>query len=334
MAEAAQAGDPEGIADYQALAHGHSGSGVEPAAPRPGRAAGQFIDGSYSNRAGTRHYKLYIPASYVGQPVPLIGMLHGCTQPATDLAAGTRMNLLAEEHTFLVVYPQQSSHANRATCWTWWRESDQQRGAGEPSLIAGITQEIMARYRVDPRRVYLAGVSAGGALAAIMGATYPDLYAAIGVHSGIAYGAARSVLSGMAAMRRGREGRVLPAARRHNRATVPARFVPLILFQGDRDTVVHRSNGDWVIDQWLDAYKSLTGATRVEVREQSGAVPGGRTYSQTLYQASGGYSLMEQWTIHGADHGWSGGSPQESWTDPHGPDASREMVRFFLGHPQ
>jgi poly(hydroxyalkanoate) depolymerase family esterase len=277
---------------------------------------------------------LYIPAGYAEQAVPLVVMLHGCTQSAADLAAGTRMNLLAEGHRFLVVYPQQASHANRATCWNWWRAGDQQRGAGEPSLIAGITQEIMAQYRVDPRRVYLAGVSAGGALTTIMGATYPDLYAAIGVHSGVAYGTAHSLFSALAAMRQGREGVALPATRRIGRAAVPARFVPLILFQGDRDTVVHRSNADWIIDQWLDAYKRLTGAPRVEVSEQRGAVPGGRTYSQTLYQASGGYSLMEQWTIHGADHGWSGGSPRESWTDPHGPDASREMVRFFLGHPQ
>jgi poly(hydroxyalkanoate) depolymerase family esterase len=323
MADAGKRAGAAEITDYDAPGRLAGGSGAP---------AGQFIDGTFSNEAGTRRYKLYIPSGYDGRPVPLIGMLHGCTQPVENLAAGTRMNMLAETHTFLVVYPQQSSHANRATCWNWWRTGDQQRGAGEPALIAGLTQELMARYRVDPRRVYLAGISAGGALTAIMGATYPDLYAAIGVHSGVAYGTAHGVLSALAVMRRGREGVALPATRRNGRAAVPPRFVPLILFQGDHDRVVHPSNADWVIDQWLDACKRLTGAQGVEFTEQRDVAPGGRAYTRTIYQASGGYSLMEQWTVHGADHGWSGGSPQEAWTDPQGPDASREMVRFFLAH--
>lgn len=301
-------------------------------AGRPDRPAGRFISGVYTNAAGTRHYQLYVPGGYDGQPLPLIGMLHGCTQSTEDLAASTRMNLLAEARSFFVFYPQQAARANQTTCWNWWRSADQQRGVGEPSLIAGITRQIMTQYQVDPRRVYLAGMSAGGAFTTIMAATYPDLYAAIGVHSGLPYGAAHSLVSALLAMRRGRAGRPLPATR-PGAQPLAARVVPLILFQGDRDRMVHPANAGWVVQQWLAAYKTLSGGQWVNVSAQRGQVPGGRAYTQAFYNVADDHTLLEQWTIHEADHAWAGGSPRAMWSDPHGPDASAEMVRFFLTHP-
>jgi poly(hydroxyalkanoate) depolymerase family esterase len=282
----------------------------------------EFLSSTFSNQAGSRPYKLYVPSSYHGQSVPLIVMLHGCTQSPDDFAAGTRMNAAAEEQIFLVAYPGQISSANMQKCWNWFRTADQQRDAGEPSLIAGITREVMRNYAVDPRRVYITGLSAGGAAAAIMGDAYPDLYAAIGVHSGLACGAARDMPSAFAAMR----GDTDPAPRP---ARWPARskprIVPAIVFHGDKDTTVNPRNADSVVAQ------SGQGVS-LRKRVEKGRVVGGLPYSRMLYADPSGETVIEQWVIHGAGHAWSGGSAAGSYTLPRGPDATGEMVRFFLEH--
>jgi poly(hydroxyalkanoate) depolymerase family esterase len=303
-------------------------AGGEPLAPVPvplpdGAA---FVSATFTNQAGTRSYKLYLPSGRAGQPLPLVVMLHGCTQSPDDFAAGTRMNALAEEHGCLVAYPAQPAAANPSRCWNWFSPDDQQRGRGEPSLIAGITRQILRDHPVDPRRVYVAGLSAGGAAAAILGRAYPDLYAAIGVHSGLACGAASDLPSAFAAMRQGgtsaqrRAGDVVAAGR-------GARIVPTIVVHGDQDTTVHPRNGDEVIAQ------AKAAATQLRSTVERGQVQGGHAYSRTLYADPAGRALLEQWTIHGAGHAWAGGSPAGSYTDPRGPDAAQEMLRFFLEHP-
>jgi poly(hydroxyalkanoate) depolymerase family esterase len=276
---------------------------------------GKFIEATYSNPAGSRDYKLFVPSGYEGQPLALVVMLHGCTQSPDDFAAGTRMNFLAEEQNCFVVYPEQPSGANQAKCWNWFRTGDQQRGGGEPSLIAGITRQIMRDRAIDPKRVYVGGLSAGGAAAAIMGATYPDLYAAVGVHSGLVCGAASDLPSAFAAMRQGSGFEAIAEAG-------PA--VPTIVFHGDRDTTVHPNNGDRILEQSAKA----TSATKV----LRGRVPSGHAYTRTVFADAGGRAISEHWCIHGAGHAWSGGSPAGSYTDPRGPDATREMLRFFLTH--
>jgi poly(hydroxyalkanoate) depolymerase family esterase len=280
----------------------------------------RFGEHVFANHAGSRAYKLYVPSGYNEQPLPLVVMLHGCTQSPDDFAAGTRMNDLAEESTFLVAYPAQAQSANVSKCWNWFSPADQQRDQGEPSLLAGITRQVMRDFRVQPGRVYIAGLSAGGAAAAIMGATYPDLYAAIGVHSGLACGAASDIPSAFTAMRQGWSD----LARAQGRV---GRAVPTIVFHGDRDTTVNPVNGDQVIAQ-----SKATADLRTTVT--TGEASGGIRYTCTVQADENGRSVLEQWVLHGAGHAWSGGSTAGSYTEPRGPDASREMMRFFLQCPR
>lgn len=283
---------------------------------------GRFLEATYSNSAGTRAYKLYIPSGYHGQALPLVVMLHGCKQSPDDFAAGTRMNLIAEEETCLVVYPAQSIAANAAKCWNWFRPSDQRRGQGEPSLIAGITQQIMRDYSVDPQRVYIGGLSAGGAAAAIMGVTYPDLYAAIGVHSGLACGAAIDIPSAFAVMRQG--GSSTSVSGDMSGALGHGPDVPTIVFHGDQDNTVHPRNADHLIAQRRTA--------KLQTKVHRSRAPGGLAYTRTIYTDASGRPRFEHWEIHGGGHAWSGGSLAGTYTDPRGPDAAREMLRFFLEH--
>lgn len=278
----------------------------------------KFIDGTYSNEAGSRTYKLFIPSRYQqGQSHPLVVMLHGCTQSPDDFAAGTRMNFIAEERNCLVVYPAQPGGANPSKCWNWFRAADQRRNEGEPSLIAGITRHVVRNYSIDSKRVFVAGLSAGGAAAAIMGATYSDLYAAVGIHSGLACGAATDMPSAFAAMRQGGKGT-------RQAATGPA--IPTIVFHGDRDTTVHPDNGAQIVEQ-------AVGMTTTQKKVHRGQIPGGHRYTRTTH-VDGQREFLEHWNIHGAGHSWSGGSPAGSYTDGEGPDATKEMLRFFLEHPQ
>lgn len=283
--------------------------------------AGDFSQRRFANEAGKRAYKLYRPTGEVHGPMPLVVMLHGCTQDADDFAAGTRMNALADKLGFMVMYPIQPTDANPSKCWNWFRPGDQQAGRGEPSILAGMTQEVITRYGIDADRVYIAGLSAGGAMAAVMIERYPELFAAAGVHSGLPAGCAHDLPSALAAMK---GGKGLGVSRRAAAPHAPPRR-PLIVFHGDADHTVHSSNGERLVEPYEQ------GNAQKRIERDTG--PAGRRHTRSLITTPSGVDA-EYWLLHGGGHAWSGGGTGGSYTDPKGPDASTEMLRFFLAHPR
>lgn len=291
---------------------------VEPSVESTG--AGEFISGSHTHAGLTRNYKLYVPPQHAGRSLPLVVMLHGCTQDPDDFAAGTDMNARAREQGFFALYPAQSQDGNAQRCWNWFSRAHQQRGSGEPALLADMTQALIKGYGIDRQRVYLAGLSAGGAMADIVAAAYPEIYAAVGVHSGLPRGAATNVAGAFAAMKNGE-----PASR--STAKVSDAAVPTIVFHGDADQTVHQKNGEQVIAALLHRVAS------VEPTLAQGVARGGRSYTQSTYRSDTGETVAEHWSVQGAGHAWAGGSSQGSYTDAAGPDATAEMLRFFFEHP-
>ena len=304
---------------------------IEPVVGARRTSLGNFIAGVAESRTGRRSYKLYIPSIYRGQPLPLIVMLHGCTQDPDDFALGTGMNHLAEERGFFVLYPAQSEGANGSRCWNWFSASDQQRDRGEPAILADATREIADMYRIDCSRIYVAGHSAGASMAAILAKTYPDLYGAVGIHSGMPYASVRSAFFALHAMKYGARDHADTTADDGAMTRLP---VPAIVFHGDMDDTIHPRNGEKVI--LANGLQSLTKAGEhpepiapVSVRSSSASTDDYGHTVTTCFDEQG-CSLWEHWVIHGAGHNWSGGNPEGSYTDARGPDASHEMVRFFL----
>ena len=289
---------------------------VPPLVDRP--RTGRFSESSFTAAAGTRGFKLFEPAGFEGA-LPLVVMLHGCTQDPDAFAAGTRMNALAEAQGFYVLYPAQAPRSNAQRCWNWFSAADQRRGQGEPALLAGMTRHVMATHPIDPDRVWVAGLSAGGAMAAILAREYPDLFAAAGVHSGLPPGAAQDVVSAFAAMKSGSSS-----------APSPVAGAPLIVFHGDADATVNALNGSLLVDA------ALAGAPAQAHRETFAAGAAAHAFTRTIYAPPDGIgpSRAEHWVVHGAGHAWSGGDAAGSYTDAAGPDASREMLRFFAEHPR
>lgn len=291
--------------------------------PQGRKSDPRFVERSFSNAAGAREYKLFIPTERSG-PRPLVIMLHGCTQSPDDFAAGTRMNALAEEDGIYVAYPRQTRGANMQGCWNWFEAGDQGRERGEVGIIAGITRAIMAEHPIDPDRVYVAGLSAGGAAAANVASAYSDLFAAVGIHSGLAAGCARDLSSALMAMRNGAPGNSEPSAGTGFGAggAGGGLRVPTIVFHGENDMTVVQRNAEEILAQ--------AGVSGLSANRESGQAHG-HAYTRTRYSDDAGRPRVESWLVKGAGHAWSGGSPQGSYTDPQGPDASRAMLDFFRG---
>ena len=302
-------------------------------------ANGQMTAGRFSAPAGSREYLLYLPPqANAGSRLSLVVMLHGCTQTPADFAVGTGMNELADRYAFAVLYPAQSKAANPSACWNWFEPRDQRAGQGEPAIIAGMVREVSARLEIPPGRVFVAGLSAGGAMAAILGSAYPELFAAVAVHSGLRAGAAHDLPSALAAMKRGAASNVADAT--HAAAAAPSRGsragppsapmrkpVRTIVFHGRQDRTVHPANGRQVIESALAAFP----AGMLSSRQESARSPGGRSFVRTVHADAKGVPMVEHWEVQGAGHAWSGGRKAGSHTDPLGPDASAAMAAFFIG---
>lgn len=292
------------------------------AQPASNDGPGEFTEATFTHAGIARSYKLYTPPhatrnatqlTQPAQPLPLVLMLHGCTQNPDDFATGTGMNALALEHGFVVVYPAQNQKANAQRCWNWFTPADQQRDTGEAAWLAALVHEVTRLRAIDPTRVYVAGLSAGGAMASILGHTHPDVFAAVGVHSGLACGVASNVISALSVMKNGRSAAG---------ATSKTSKLPTIVFHGDADKTVHPHNAEAVLQTAIGHTQTTAHATS------------GERYTRTTYQSADGRSIAENWTLHGTGHAWSGGSAKGSYTDPQGPDASAEMWRFFAEHPR
>lgn len=309
-----------------AAGSGHTDAGVGRPQPTPSQApgstpsdAGRFTEHAFSHGTLRRAYKLYSPPS--AAPLrPLVVMLHGCTQDPDDFAAGTQMNQRAREQDFFVLYPAQSRSANPSLCWNWFKHNHQQRGSGETALIAALTQQVIKEHAIDPRRVYIAGMSAGGAMAVTVATAYPELFTAVGVHSGLAHGAARDAMSALEVMRTG-----VPNAMAHRHAGANADSATqrpaTIVFHGDDDQTVNPLNGENVI--------AAAVGTDSRLITENGTTAAGRRFTRVVYAAADGTPRAEHWVVHGGGHAWSGGDGAAPYADAKGPDASREMLRFF-----
>jgi poly(hydroxyalkanoate) depolymerase family esterase len=303
-----------------------AGTAVDGALPQVGSAA--FLDRSFQGRA----YKLYVPASYeVGTPAPLVVMLHGCTQTMEDFAAGTQMNAKADAAGFLVAYPDEPTSANPERCFDWFLPADQARGAGEPALLAGIAGDVAGAFTVDPGRVFVAGISAGGAMAVVLGATYPDVFAAVAVHSGLEFQAATDAQSALAAAQSGGPDPKAQGDAAFAAMGAQSRVVPVIVLHGDADGTVNVANASQVVAQWSET-DARAGAAIGPASSEPGSA-GGVSYTHTAYaDPRGGAPLLELYVVHGLGHAWSGGSTAGTFTDPNGPDASALFWSFFAAH--
>ncbi|HEY3622815.1 MAG TPA: PHB depolymerase family esterase [Roseiarcus sp.] len=285
--------------------------------PKPTPDFGErFLRRTYRGPAGSLNYRLYVPADHERRELALVLMLHGCLQDPEDFALGTRMNDLAEEFGLIVAYPHQPRRANPSGCWNWFDRRHQNRGSGEPAKLAGLAQALAKEFDIRRERIFAAGLSAGGAMAEILGAAYPDVFDAVGIHSGLPYKSAGDVPSAFAAMKGTAAFDPAPPAASDRRSRK-------IIFHGLADGTVNPVNGERILDEVERGETSLTRS------DLDWPIEGGRV-TRTALKDADGRPVAEQWLVEGGEHAWFGGDPRGSYTQAVGLDASRVMVRFFL----
>ena len=307
---------------------------------QPGRQpAGQtgFSSSEFTHAGLSIPYRLYIPSTHPARPMPLLVLLHGCTQDATDFATGTAMNDVADENGIAVLYPSQTASANVNKCWNWFEPAHQRRGAGEPAALSAMTRLVISEHALDPHRVFVAGMSAGGAMAVVLGEQYPELFAAVGVHSGLPSGVASNVMQALSAMKGGSDSAIRRRPRSFKKGvanSISDRGQPTIVFHGARDQTVDAANAQAIVSDCLERASEVGEHITSECRQ---TVAGLHEVTVTTHRGSTQRSnsqrvICEYWHLHAAGHRWSGGDPAGTHTDASGPNASAEMVRFFLSN--
>lgn len=302
---------------------------------------GSWVSGAVKNPSGSLDYKLWVASGYQkGKAVPLVLMLHGCMQKAEELAALSGMNDLADKNNFLVAYPEQTATANPLRCWNWFDPKHQSRDAGEPSLIAAVIQDVRAAHSIDAKRMFVVGISAGGAMAVVMVASYPEIFAGLGVIAGTEYKAGTTVQAGLAVMKQGgpdpNEQGLLAFEAIQKSLGGSKKLFPIIAFQGMKDPYVSPLNTYQLIAQWaqtndyLDDGKDNDSVSVQSTKETKGAVPNGYSFTKHSYYDGAKRLLMEKWLVDDLGHAWSGSPLANQFADPKGPNASAEMWRFFV----
>jgi poly(hydroxyalkanoate) depolymerase family esterase len=308
-------------------------SAAEGAPTAEARATGgRWVEGTFAGTAGSRRYQVYVPGSYdATRRHMLVVLLHGCTQDAGDIARGTRIAEHADRDGFLVLLPEQPESANAKRCWNWYDPAHQVRDAGEPSLIAGMTARVAEEYAVDPARVHLAGISAGAAMASLVAVAYPERYASLALHSGLAWRAATSVVSPPTTMTKGTEDADALGVAALEAMGTRARAIPTLVLHGGKDAVVNAANGRQAARQWMVTNSRALGVDSLSPVRTSGR-DGGYGWTRACYR-TGSSCIVEEIVVDELGHAWSGGSREGTFTDENGLAATGELIRFFRDHP-
>ena len=282
----------------------------------------------------SREYLVYVPRAYGGwRRRPLLVLLHGCRQTPEDFAAATRIAALADSNGWLVLLPRQSSKANAWTCWNWFDKATS-AGRGEAAIVVAQIRAVQRAYRVHPRRIFVAGMSAGGCLAAVLGLRHPKLFAGVAAHSAVACGAASGPMAAMQVLAHGADTAVEQiGATARDAASRRALPVPLLVVHGGDDHVVSLRNARQLVRQYLvfngrlDPKEMAPDELPPPDREITQQLSPGRT-ATTIEYRDGARTLVRMVRVDGLGHAWSGGDATFPYNDPLPPDATALLGAF------